>query len=68
MLKAAAEAAAQSASKPMVLAVTVLTSLSDSDLAEIGIQGRCTDSGSAAGLSGASGWMRWTGSLGQGSS
>ena len=39
MLKAAAEAAAQSASKPMVLAVTVLTSLSDADLAEIGVSG-----------------------------
>ena len=37
MLKAAAEAAAQSGSKPMVLAVTVLTSLSDSDFAELGI-------------------------------
>ena len=40
MLKAAAEAAAQSASKPMVLAVTVLTSLSDADLAEIGFRGQ----------------------------
>src|SRR5271165_677720 len=40
MLKAAAEAAAQSASKPMVLAVTVLTSLSDADLSEMGIQGQ----------------------------
>jgi orotidine-5'-phosphate decarboxylase len=39
MLKAAAEAAAQSASRPMVLAVTVLTSLSDADLAEIGVSG-----------------------------
>ena len=39
MLKAAAEAAAQSAYKPMVLAVTVLTSLSDADLAELGISG-----------------------------
>ena len=39
MLKAAAEAAAQSATKPMVLAVTVLTSLSDADLAEIGVSG-----------------------------
>ncbi len=39
MLKAAAEAAVQSASKPMVLAVTVLTSLSDADLAELGISG-----------------------------
>jgi len=37
MLKAAAEAAAQSAAKPMILAVTVLTSLSDSDLSEIGV-------------------------------
>jgi len=39
MLEAAAEAAAQSASKPLVLAVTVLTSLSDSDLQEIGVAG-----------------------------
>ncbi len=39
MLKAAAEAAVQSASKPMVLAVTVLTSLSDADLAEVGFRG-----------------------------
>jgi len=39
MLKAAVEAAAQSAAKPTVLAVTVLTSLSDSDLQEIGIAG-----------------------------
>lgn len=39
MLKAAVEAAQQSAAKPMVLAVTVLTSLSDSDLQEIGVSG-----------------------------
>jgi len=39
MLKAAAEAAAHSESKPMVLAVTVLTSLSDVDLAELGVSG-----------------------------
>ncbi len=39
MLKAAAEAAAQSSAKPMVLAVTVLTSLSDADLSEIGVSG-----------------------------
>ena len=39
MLKAAVEAAALSASKPMILAVTVLTSLSDADLAELGIAG-----------------------------
>ena len=39
MLQAAAEAAAQSASKPMVLAVTVLTSLSDADLSELGVAG-----------------------------
>ena len=39
MLEAAAEAAAQSTAKPMVLAVTVLTSLSDLDLQEIGVAG-----------------------------
>lgn len=37
MLRAAAEAASQSVAKPMVLAVTVLTSLSDADLQEQGI-------------------------------
>src|SRR5271169_5638207 len=40
MLKAAVEAAAQSEAKPLVLAVTVLTSLSDADLSEIGIPGQ----------------------------
>ena len=39
MLKAAADATAQSPTKPMVLAVTVLTSLCDADLAELGISG-----------------------------
>jgi len=39
MLRAAAEAAASSRSKPLVLAVTVLTSLGDEDLAEIGVAG-----------------------------
>ena len=39
MLKAAADAASQSASQPMVLAVTVLTSLADSDMQELGISG-----------------------------
>ena len=39
MLKAAAEAASQSPAKPMVLAVTVLTSLSDADLQELGVAG-----------------------------
>ncbi len=39
MLKAATEAARQSAAKPTVLAVTVLTSLSDADLLEIGVAG-----------------------------
>lgn len=39
MLKAAVEAAAQSEAKPLVLAVTVLTSLADSDLQELGISG-----------------------------
>jgi orotidine-5'-phosphate decarboxylase len=39
MLKAAAEAAAQSDSKPLVLAVTVLTSFSDADIQEVGFCG-----------------------------
>ena len=39
MLKAAAEAASQSSAQPLVLAVTVLTSLSDSDLEEMGVPG-----------------------------
>lgn len=39
MLKDAAEAAAQSPTKPTVLAVTVLTSLSTDDLPEIGVSG-----------------------------
>jgi len=39
MLKAAVDAAAQSSGRPMVLAVTVLTSLSDSDLQDLGITG-----------------------------
>ncbi len=39
MLKAAVEAASQSAAKPTVLAVTVLTSLSDADLQELGVAG-----------------------------
>src|ERR1700758_1712600 len=37
MLKAAAEAAAQSSSKPLLLAVTVLTSFTDEDLQELGL-------------------------------
>ena len=43
MLRAATEAAAASSSKPLILAVTVLTSLSDSDLQEIGVNGRVLD-------------------------
>ena len=39
MLRAASEASSQSATKPMVLAVTVLTSLSDADLEEVGVAG-----------------------------
>ncbi len=39
MLQAAAEAAAQSPHPPVILAVTVLTSLSDADLQELGISG-----------------------------
>src|SRR3954451_2990981 len=37
MLKAATDAASSSASKPLVLAVTVLTSLNDADLQELGL-------------------------------
>ncbi len=43
MLRAAAEAAAQSASEPLVLAVTVLTSMDDEDLHEIGVAGSAQD-------------------------
>jgi len=39
MLKAAAEAAAQSTAKPTILAVTVLTSLSSAELVETGVCG-----------------------------
>jgi len=39
MLKAAAEAAAQAPGKPLVLAVTVLTSFAEADLQEIGVSG-----------------------------
>jgi len=39
MLKAAADCAAQSHSRPTVLAVTVLTSLTDADLRELGMPG-----------------------------
>ena len=40
MLRAAMEAAWQASKPPIVLAVTVLTSLSDADLQEIGVAGR----------------------------
>ena len=43
MLRAAVEAARQAAKPPLVLAVTVLTSLSDADLQEIGVAGRARD-------------------------
>jgi orotidine-5'-phosphate decarboxylase len=39
MLRAAAEAAAQSPNNPLVLAVTVLTSMADEDLHDVGIAG-----------------------------
>ena len=39
MMKAAAEAANSSAAKPMILAVTVLTSFTEEDLTEIGLSG-----------------------------
>ncbi len=43
MLRAAMEAARQAPKPPIVLAVTVLTSLSDADLQEIGVAGRTRD-------------------------
>src|SRR5512146_1762521 len=43
MLKAAVEAAANSPNPPAVLAVTVLTSLTDADLQEAGVSGRVLD-------------------------
>jgi len=39
MLKAAAEAAAQTPGKPLMLAVTVLTSFAEADLQEVGVSG-----------------------------
>jgi orotidine-5'-phosphate decarboxylase len=43
MLHAASDAAAQSAARPIVLAVTVLTSFRDDDLRETGVSGRVVD-------------------------
>lgn len=43
MLRAAVEAARNAKKPPMVLAVTVLTSLSDDDLQEMGVHGRAQD-------------------------
>jgi orotidine-5'-phosphate decarboxylase len=43
MLEAAAQAAAQSAARPTVLAVTVLTSFAPSDLEEVGVSGSVED-------------------------
>lgn len=43
MLRAAAEAARAAKDPPLVLAVTVLTSLSDGDMQEIGVSGRAVD-------------------------
>lgn len=43
MLRAAAEAAANQAASPWVLAVTVLTSLDDGDLNMLGVRGTVTD-------------------------
>ena len=52
MLRAAVEAASQSPAKPMVLAVTVLTSLSDSDLQEIGDCRKHAEPGASPGSAG----------------
>lgn len=43
MLRAAAQAARQAKNPPLVLAVTVLTSLGDEDLQEIGVSGKASD-------------------------
>lgn len=43
MLRAASDAAAASPAKPLILAVTVLTSLGDADVQEIGFSGRVVD-------------------------
>lgn len=43
MLRAAVEAAAAARRRPLVLAVTVLTSLTDQDLQEVGVSGRVLD-------------------------
>ena len=43
MMRAATESAAKAKRPPLVLAVTVLTSLNDSDLQEIGVAGRALD-------------------------
>ena len=43
MLKAASDAAGQSSAKPLVLAVTVLTSFTDADVEEVGMNGRVLD-------------------------
>ncbi len=43
MLKAAVDAASQSANPPIVLAVTVLTSIGDDEIQQIGVAGRVLD-------------------------
>ena len=43
MLRAAAQAAKEAKTPPLVLAVTVLTSLGDEDLQQIGVSGRAAD-------------------------
>jgi len=43
VLRAAAEAAAEGANRPLILAVTVLTSFTDADLEETGVSGRVRD-------------------------
>jgi orotidine-5'-phosphate decarboxylase len=43
MLRAAVEAAGQGPGRPLILAVTVLTSLTEADLSQIGVAGRVVD-------------------------
>ena len=65
MLKAAVEAAAQSSAKPLVLAVTVLTSFSDADLQEVGVSRNRPQPGATSGSARPQRRVRRPGRLGQ---
>ncbi len=65
MLKAAAEAATQSSAKPMVLAVTVLTSMSENDLQEDRRRRHSPEPGTAPGSACSPSGLRRSGGLGE---